>query len=84
VGFLIEVPTSFSSIEIIAKKKWRMAHTERHPPKEIGWARPIFKFHFALGDPPFVTWWGVAHTVETKHPLGNAIPVFGVKMKRGY
>jgi len=41
VGFLIEVPTSFSSIEKLAKK-WQMAHTERHPPKEIGRARSIF------------------------------------------
>jgi len=41
VGFLIEVPTSFSSIENLAKK-WQMANTERHPPKEIGRARPIF------------------------------------------
>jgi len=34
VGFLIEVPTTFSSIEKLAKK-WQMAHTERHPPEEM-------------------------------------------------
>jgi len=47
VGFLIEVPTSFSSIEKLAKK-WQMAHTERHPPKEIGRARPFFKILFSV------------------------------------
>jgi len=41
VGFLIEVPTSSSSMEILAKKR-QMAYTKRYPPKEIGQARPIF------------------------------------------
>jgi len=50
MGFLIEVPTSFSSIEKLAKK-WQMAHTERHPPKEIGRARPIFFYFFEFYNP---------------------------------
>ena len=44
MAFLIKVPTSFSSIEKLAKK-WLMAQTERHPPKEFGRARPIFKLN---------------------------------------
>jgi len=42
VGFLIEVPTLFSSIEKLAKKICKCLITERHSPKEIRRARPIF------------------------------------------
>jgi len=49
LGFLIEVPTLFSSIEKLAKK-WQMAHTDLEAlTKKIGRARSIFFCLFLNG-----------------------------------
>ena len=98
--FLIGEPTSFSSIEKLPKK-WQMVHTDndRHPPKEIGRARPIF---FCISDclltrsigvcqgPPFELCYELglkivrANLVRKIPPLFSLIIVFTYQSSKGF